>query len=447
MQNPPLKKHPRSLAPSAAVAALLCLPLFAPLCPRVGAQSLGFDRDRGREMLSAIKSDIKNNYYDPNVRGMDLETRFRQAEEEVKQAKSLGQITAAIAQALLDLNDSHTFFLPPSQTTRVEYGWLMQMFGTACYVVAVKPGSDAEAQGLKPGDRVLSINNHTPTREDLWKMRYFYNVLSPQNGLSVVVQSPGEQPRPLNLAAKVRTGKVVLGGYNDWMQLEREYQRDRRLNTHRFVDVGDDLFLWRMAAFDLPDEKVDDIMGRARKKKAMILDLRGNGGGYETTMLRLIGSFFDRDVKVGDIKRRKETKPLVAKSRGNDAFEGQLTVLIDSESGSAAEVFARVVQLEKRGTVIGDRSMGAVMRSRVYGHQLGADSAIFYAVSITDADVIMMDGQSLEHVGVKPDMLLLPNAKNLASGRDPVLSYAATLLGVTLDPAKAAELAKFEWGN
>jgi C-terminal processing protease CtpA/Prc len=164
-------------------------------------------------------------------------------------------------------------------------------------------------------------------------------------------------------------------------------------------------------------------------------------------MLRLIGNVFDHDVKVGDIKRRKETKPLVAKSRGNDAFKGQLTVLIDSESGSAAEVFARVVQLEKRGTVVGDRSMGAVMRSRVYGHALGADTAIFYAASITDADIIMTDGQSLEHVGVKPDVLLLPNAKNLAAGRDPVMSYAATLLGVTLDPAKAAELAQFEWGN
>lgn len=34
-----------------------------------------------------------------------------------------------------------------------------------------------------------------------------------------------------------------------------------------------------------------------------------------------------------------------------------------------------------------------------------------------------------------------------AAGRDPVLSYAATLLGATLDPAKAAELARFEWGN
>ena len=330
MQNPTVNKTVSTPKRPAALSAIFCLLLFASLCLPARAQSLSLDRDRGREMLKAIKDDIKKNYYDPSIRGMDLETRFRQAEEEVKQAKSLGQITAAIAQALLDLNDSHTVFLPPAQTTRVEYGWQMQMFGPACYVVAVKPGSDAEAQGLKPGDRVLSINNHTPTREDLWKMRYFYNVLSPQTGLSVVVQSPGAQPRPLNLAARVRTGKIALGGYNDWMALQREYENDRRLNAHRFLDVGEDLLVWRMPAFDLPDDKVDDFIGKARKKKALILDLRGNGGGYESTMLRLIGGVFDHDVKLGDIKRRQETKPLVAKSRGADAFKGELTVLIDS---------------------------------------------------------------------------------------------------------------------
>ena len=140
MQNPTVNNTfltPRR--PAAALSALFCLLLLAPLCLPARAQSIDLDRDRGREMLKAVKGDIKKNYYDPYVRGIDLETRFRQAEEEVKQAKSLGQITAAIAQALLDLNDSHTFFLPPAQTTRVEYGWQMQMFGPVCYVVAVNP--------------------------------------------------------------------------------------------------------------------------------------------------------------------------------------------------------------------------------------------------------------------------------------------------------------------
>jgi predicted metalloprotease with PDZ domain len=47
------------------------------------------------------------------------------------------------------------------------------MSGPNCYVVAVRPGSDAEAKGLRQGDRIISINNFTPTREVLWKMKYF----------------------------------------------------------------------------------------------------------------------------------------------------------------------------------------------------------------------------------------------------------------------------------
>jgi C-terminal processing protease CtpA/Prc len=428
------------------IATMLCLHIFT--LPAARAQSLNFDRDRGRAMLNEIKGELKKNYYDPTFRGMDVEARFRQAEEEIKQAATLGQITSIIAQALLDLDDSHTFFLPPSQTTRVDYGWQMQMVGPNCFVTAVRPGSDAEAKGLKAGDRILSINKFTPTRSDLWKMKYFYNVLNPHTGLSLVVQSPGGQPRPMDVSARVRTGKAIVGETtSDWVDMERQYLNNQRVNSHRYVEMGDELFIWRMPAFDLPEDRVDDMMGKVRKKKALILDLRGNSGGREDTMLRLIGHLFDHDVKVGDIQRRKDSRPLVAKSRGSQVFSGQLLVLTDSETGSAAEVLARVVQLEKRGMVIGDRTAGTVMRAKVYSHKIGSDTAIFYGVSITDADLIMADGKSLERTGVTPDKLLIPIGINLAAGRDPVLPYAASLAGITLDPEKAGALFPFEWAN
>ncbi len=123
---------------------------------------------------------------------------------------------------------------------------------------------------------------------------------------------------------------------------------------------------------------------------------------------------------MGDIKRRKETKPILAKAR-KDVFTGKLVVLIDSESGSAAELFARLIQLEKRGTVIGDRSAGAVMRAMFYDHQAGLDVIVPYGVSVTDADIVMSDGNSLEHVGVLPDEIKLPTPADMAAKRDPVL--------------------------
>ena len=89
--------------------------------------------------------------------------------------------------------------------------------------------------------------------------------------------------------------------------------------------------------------------------------------------------------------------------------------------------------------------MGAVMMSRRYDHMIGDNSGIFFGSSITIADIIMTDGKSLERTGVTPDELLLPSGEDLAAGRDPVMSHAASLCGVTITPEKAGALFPIEW--
>ena len=406
------------------------------------------DRDRGRAMLRIIKDDLKQNYYDPNYHGMDLEARFKIADEKIKTATSLGQIFGIIAQALIDLEDSHTFFLPPGRSYKTEYGWQMQIIGDKCYVVAVKPGSDAEAKGLREGDEIYTIDGFGPVRENFWKIQYTYRALRPQPGMRLVVIKPDGKSQQLDVMAKVQQGKRVmdLTGEDIW-EVIRESENEDRLHRHRYLEIGDDLFVWKMPEFDLPKEKVDDFVDKFRKRKGLVLDLRGNHGGYEETLLRLLGSFFDHDLKVGDLKRRKEAKAVTAKTRGDHIFTGKLVVIIDSESGSAAELFARVVQLEKRGTVIGDRSAGAVMRAKEYSHELGVETVVPYGVSITDADIVMGDGKSLEHVGVIPDEVKLPTALDMQAKRDPVLAYAISLLGGNISPEKAGSLFPIEWSK
>jgi C-terminal processing protease CtpA/Prc len=437
----------RFLAP--CVLVLICL-----FCLSATAQQTvsSRDRERGRLILSAIKEDLKKNYYDPNFHGMDIDARFKTAEEKIKQATSLGQIFGIIAQTLFELEDSHTFFLPPPRTYKTEYGWQMQMIGDKSYVVAVKPGSDAEAKGLKEGDEIYTLEGWGPTRANLWKIQYLYHGLRPQTGMSLVIIKPDGKEQKLDVMAKVQQGKQVIdltggGDGNDIWNLIRESENESRLRRHRYVEIGEDLFIWKMPGFDLLKDSVDDFVNKFRKKKGLILDLRGNHGGYEETLLRLLGNVFDKDVNVGDLKRRKETKPLIAKTRGDNVFSGKLVVLIDSESGSAAELFARLVQSGKRGTIIGDVSAGKVMRSKSYDHQLGVDTVVFYGVSVTDADIIMSDGKSLEHVGVTPDEIRLPTAADLAARRDPVLAYAASLFGIAISPEKAGAMFPIEWGR
>jgi len=405
------------------------------------------DRDRGATMLKLIKEDISKHYYDPAFHGIDLDARFKLAESKIKLTKSNAEVFGVIAQVLLDFNDSHTAFIPPQRQSSIEYGWLMKMFGENGYITEVKPHSDAEAQGLKSGDQVVSIDGIRPTRTNTWIFYYLYYRLAPRPLVKLVVQSPGEPARPLEVKAKVQLNKRTLD-LTDTIDLNkylREEDDDDLMSAQRFASFGDDLIIWKMPQFDLTRDEVDVQIDRVKKHRALILDLRGNLGGAEETLLRLIGNLCDHDVTVGELKRRKETKPMIAKTRGEGGFKGKLVVLVDSESASASEVLARIVQLEKRGVVLGDRSSGKVMRSRVYPHQMGLDTVILYAASITDADIIMSDGVSLEGAGVTPNLMLLPEATDLRAHQDPVLSGAASLLGVKLDAAEAGKLFPFKW--
>jgi C-terminal processing protease CtpA/Prc len=441
--------RPTAFVTSALLAALL-FPLAASRPARAQQNLNSFDRGRGHDMLQMIKEDIKKNYYDPTFRGIDLDVHFKTADEKIKQATSIGQMFGIIAQTLVDFDDSHLFFIPPERSTRYEYGWRVQMVGDKCLVIAVKPGSDAEKKGLQPGDELYALDGYGPTRENQWKLLYMYNALRPQPGVHMVVNKPDGQRREFDVMTKITQGKKVkdlAGGsdLNEFLRDEDDAEHDRRTSS-RQVEVGDDLLVWKMSEFALSDGEVDDLMSKARKHKSLILDLRGNGGGSEETLLRMLGNVFDHDVKVGDIHRRKETKELVAKTRGGgNIFKGDLVVLVDSQSASAAELFARVVQLEKRGTIIGDRTAGAVMRAKFYPHQSGIDVVAFFGASVTDADMLMTDGKSLEHTGVVPDQLALPGAADVAAGRDPVLSQAASLLGVKLEPEKAGTFFPPKW--
>jgi carboxyl-terminal processing protease len=422
-----------------------CVPIRSTATPQ---KMDSFNVDRSRNILHDAYDLVKKHYYDPNIHGLNWDARYHDYDEKIKNAPSLGQAFGVVAGFLDGLKDSHAFFSPPARTNRVDYGFRMQLFGDNAFVTRMRPGSDAEAK-LHAGDQVVGFNRFEVNRADFETLTYYYWSLAPQAATQLVLRDPAGQQREVTVDSKTRQMKKVLNltgddnGADIW-QLVREEQNSDHIVRQRYVEMGD-VMIWKMPEFELGDAEVDRLIGIARKHKALILDLRGNPGGYVDTLARMVGGVLDHDVKIAERKGRKDLKPQIAKSRGSSAFSGKLIVLVDSSSASAAELFARVVQLEHRGTVLGDHSSGSVMEARYYPCSQGADTKFFYGFSITDADLIMADGKSLEHTGVIPDELLLPTAQDLASGSDPVLARAAQLAGVTLEPAAAGKLFPFEW--
>jgi len=140
-----------------------------------------------KEILKNLQNAIKKDYYDPTYHGIDLDARFRKAEDRLNSVNSVGQAYAVIAQVLVDFNDSHLYFIPPSTTVDAQYGLRMKMVGNKAFVTSVKPKSDAEAKGLRAGDEILSFEGFKPNRKELWKMQYYYYTLSPRPKLRLQV--------------------------------------------------------------------------------------------------------------------------------------------------------------------------------------------------------------------------------------------------------------------
>lgn len=419
--------------------AFLFLSLLPPIV--VGQQMSKSDRQYAQIMLRDAAQDVEKHYYDPKLHGVDWHNAVEQAKANIDKAENMDMAVSEIAALLDTLHDTHTNFFPPARNYIHSYGFRTRMIGEHCFVVHVHSGSDAERKGLKAGDELLAVNEHPINRKNYSRVWYIYGTLRPQPGLRLSLAGENNETRQIEIRAKITPSHVLkwylAQGSN---QIHRDADAYRYYNRVRYFSKGDGLLVIRFPEFAFSAEQVDEVIGKMRAHKGVVLDLRGNPGGYTETLTRMLGGFFEKDFKAFDRVQRKETESANVSGRGNRAYTGRLVVLIDSGSTSASELFARVIQLERRGFVLGDRSGGMVMEALTYSHSVDYD----YWVQVTEADLIMSDGKSLEHVGVLPDIRVLPTATDLANHIDPALAKAAGLVGVKITPEEAGAMFREE---
>ena len=432
---------------------VVCLSTFMLLAMFRNASAQGIskvDRGRAEQMLTVIGEDVNKHYYDPKIHGTDWNARVAEYKQKIENADSMNLALSIVAAALDSLNDSHTFFLPPQRPYTHDFGWQIEMVGDKCFVTQVRPKSDAESKGVKAGDQLVSVNGFPMNADNLRKMNYAYNILRPQPSLHISLLSPAGQPKNLEIMARIRQFKRVMDitGENDasdiW-QLIRQEEAEDHLIRARIIYAKDVMILKLPEFSNWSNSEIWDMLKKSRDYKALIIDLRQDPGGSVDTLNQIISHIFPDDVKIGDHVARNGTKTLTVKANHHDQFTGKLIVLVDSQSASASEIFARLVQLQKRGVVLGDHSAGAVMEAKHYNYTSGMDTVVFYGASITEADIIMTDGKSLEHLGVTPDEVILPTPDDLASGRDPVLTRAMEIGGEKIDPVEAGKMFPYEW--
>ena len=145
--------------------------------------------------------------------------------------------------------------------------------------------------------------------------------------------------------------------------------------------------------------------------EGLIIDLRGNGGGYLNEAISLTGLFIPQGPVVQVVQHNR--KRTVLKDKDNSvAYDGPLLVLIDRYSASASEIFAAAMQDYGRAIIVGERSFGKGTVQRVaplrYGNTVEHESQI----KLTTAQFFRVNGGSTQHKGVTPDISLNSGAED-----------------------------------
>ncbi|HKC65335.1 MAG TPA: S41 family peptidase, partial [Pyrinomonadaceae bacterium] len=149
----------------------------------------------------------------------------------------------------------------------------------------------------------------------------------------------------------------------------------------------------------------------------IIIDLRGNPGGFDGVGQGLAGLLLDKKTTLGTSRSREGFENYIAYPQKNP-YIGPVVILVDSMSGSASESFSGGMQSIGRAVVVGETSGGGDLDASV--DKLPTGALLLYAY----ADFVTAKGVSLEGRGVTPDIKVNLTRASLLSGNDSQLEAA-----------------------
>ncbi len=375
-----------------------------------------------QRILKEVSETVEKNYYDPRMNGVDWKASTEIARQRIDKADHTGEMVAAITGLLARLNDSHTVFIPPGRTEHPLFGFDAKPFGDEVRLYDVMAKGPADLAGLQIGDRILAVNGFRATRDNIDIMMRYFRFLNPNHTLQLTISRDGAKEHVITVEARLQSEFS-----KDFSHLYNTYARERKEEREPLSkDYESGIVYLRCPSFMTTPHDAGAFVSRAKNARAVILDLRENGGGRTDALEEIVGHFFDEKAKLADFVGRDKTVPVEIKSE-SPHITAALFVLVDSHSASSSEMLARYVQIRHRGKVVGDRTSARVNAARIFPGVVGLVYSVFYATEIAVARVVMVDGEGLEGKGVQPDELCVPTSDDLRSGKDPCLNRTLEL--------------------
>ena len=285
-------------------------------------------------------------------------------------------------------------------------------------IVNVIPGGPAAVAGtLGINDRIMAISQGKdgPFQDVIgWRLDDVVQLIRGKGGSLVRLQilPAGAAPGTPEKIIELTRGKVTLE--NQAAKKERRIvQRGSRELHIGVVNVPG--FYQDVQAQSQGDENyrsttrdVKRLLDELRKEggiDGLVLDLRGDGGGYLPEATALTGLFIDK----GPVVQLKDTTGRVEvldDPAAGTSYDGPLVVLVDRFSASASEIFAGAIQDYHRGLIVGQRTFGKGTVQNLVPLDRWSQRPVDGQLTVTIGEFYRVTGESTQHRGVEPDIPL-----------------------------------------
>ncbi len=252
---------------------------------------------------------------------------------------------------VLDQLDPHSVYITPEEALAVDedmkggfdgIGIEFIMLDDTIQIVTPMPSGPSERAGLLAGDRIVTINDSTVAGVKMDNGR-IYKMLRGNKGTEVRLGILRGREMALRPVTVLRDRIAVNSIESAYMLTDRTgYIKVSRFNANTHSEFME-------ALRKMVEEK---------NLANLVLDLRGNPGGYLEEATQMLSQFFPEDKLLVYTEGRTDSRQEY-KSTGRARFNiSQVAILIDEGSASASEIMAGAIQDHDRGWVIGRRSYG-----------------------------------------------------------------------------------------
>lgn len=363
--------------------------------------------------LEAVQDVIESDYY-----------YYPDAPDEQVQMES-DMESGAIIGALGTLDDEYTRYLDVDESQTAEegldgkYGGVgieVVIEGDVSFVSSVVPGSPADDAGIVRGDVIEQINGQRVQSTDSNEvLRMLRGDIGTELSMTFVRPTTGEV-----LDHNLVFEEVIIPSV-----------------TLEFIE-GTDYAWLRISIFsdttvaDL-DAAIEEI--RARGSTGVILDLRGNGGGWVVAARQTLGRFINPSAGPAmfedtSVDGEGMTEMPIEAADGITQIDLPMVVLIDGGTASAAEIVAGAMKDYNRATIIGEASFGKGSVQRIYEFSDGS------TMRVTVAEWFTPSRGRIQSEGIRPDMEVAPTGQDPAS--DPILESGVQYLNSTINGPEAS---------